>query len=124
MKEIIVSADAPASASPVAQATKGGGFLFVGGQMPRDPVSGCIVEGAQAQARLSLQHCLSILRAGGSSPEKVMLATVYTTDLAAKDAINRAFSEAFGEKPPARNLVEVRAIGEDAIVEIGLIALA
>ena len=99
MKEIIVDPNAPASTSPVAQGTKGGGFIFVGGQMPRDLDTGEIVSGAEAQSRLSLQHCLSILKAGGSSPEKVMLAIVYMTDLKAKGALNDALAEVFGDSP-------------------------
>jgi len=123
MKDIITDPNSPASTSPVSQGTKGGGFVFVGGQMPRDMETGKIVEGATAQARLSLQHCISVLEAGGSSVEKIMLAMVYMTDLSAKSAVNDAFAEAFGDSPPARNLVEVSDIGEDAIVEIGVIAL-
>lgn len=92
--------------------------------MPRDMVSGEIVEGALAQARLSLQHCMAILAAAGTDPSKTLRADVFLTDLAAKDAVNTAFQEVFGDAPPARNLVEVSDIGEGAIVEIGLIALA
>ena len=124
MREIIVDPNAPASTSPVSQAVKGGGLIFVGGQMPRDMSTGRIVEGTHAQARLSLAHCESILKAAGSGPEKVMLAIVYVTDLKAKDAVNEAFAEVFGESPPARNLVQVSGIGEGAVVEIGVLALA
>ncbi|MDE0531382.1 MAG: RidA family protein [Albidovulum sp.] len=124
MKKIIETSDAPASTSPVAQGTAGGGFVFVGGQMPRDMDTGLIVDGALEQARLSLRHCEKILRAAGSGLDKVTLAIVYVTDLSAKSAINAAFGEAFGANPPARNLVEVKDIGEGAIVEIGVIALA
>jgi enamine deaminase RidA (YjgF/YER057c/UK114 family) len=123
MKEIIVDPNSPASTSPVSQGTRGGGFVFVGGQMPRDMETGKIVDGASAQARLSLKHCISVLEAGGSSADKIMLTIVYMTDLSAKSAVNDAFAEAFGYNPPARNLVEVRDIGEGAIVEIGVIAL-
>ena len=123
MKEIIVDPNSPASTSPVSQGTKGGGFVFVGGQMPRDMETDQIVDGAAAQARLSLKHCISVLEAGGSSADKIMLAIVYMTDLTAKSAVNDAFAEAFGDSPPARNLVEVSDIGEGAIVEIGVIAL-
>ena len=124
MREIVRTAAAPASTSPVSQATRGGGLVFVGGQMPRDLATGRIVEGVQAQARVSLAHCLAILEAAGSGAGKVMRADVFVTDLAAKDAVNAAFAEVFGDNPPARNMVEVTAIGEGAIVEIGLIALA
>lgn len=124
MRETVEHPDVPGSTSLVSQGTKGGGFVFVGGQMPRDPETGRIVEGAAAQARLSLKHCVSILEAAGSGAEKIMLAIVYVTDLSAKDAINDAFAEVFGDSPPARNLVEVNGIGEDAIVEVGVITLA
>lgn len=124
MREIVRTPGAPPSTSPVSQGTKGGGFVFVGGQMPRDPVTGLIAEGAEAQARLSLAHALEVLSAAGSGPEKVMLAIVYVTDLAAKPAVNAAFADVFKEAPPARNLVAVKEIGEGAIVEVGLIALA
>lgn len=122
--EIIRADQVPLSRSPVSQGMRGGGFVFVGGQMPRDPKSGRIVNGAEAQAELSLRHALEVLAAAGSSPEKVTLAFVYMTDLAAKPAVDKVFAEHFGDRPPARNLVEVTAIGEDAIVEISLIALA
>lgn len=124
MREIVRTEAAPASTSPVAQATLGGGMVFVGGQMPRDMATGLIVEGAAAQARLSLAHCLAILEAAGSGADKVMRADVFVTDLTAKDAVNAAFAEIFGDRPPARNMVEISAIGEGAIVEIGLVALA
>ena len=124
MREIVEHPDVPGSTSPVSQGVKGGGLVFVGGQMPRDPATGRIVAGAAAQARLSLEHCVTILAAAGSGAEKVMLAIVYVTDLSAKDAVNEAFAEFFGDNAPARNLVEVSGIGEDAIVEIGVIALA
>lgn len=124
MREIVTTPDAPPSSSPVSQATKSGGMVFIGGQMPRDPKTDKIVDGAEAQARCSMDHCLALLEAAGVGPDDVTLAIVYVTDLAAKPAVNSVFREAFGDKPPARNLVAVKEIGEGAIVEIGLIAVS
>ena len=124
MKTTIKTDKAPASTSPVAQGTKGGGLLFVGGQMPRDMKSGQIVDGALEQARLSLKHCEKILNEAGSTVEDVLLAVVYMTDLSQKKAVNQAFEEYFGDNPPTRNLVEVSDIGEGTIVEIALTAMA
>jgi len=121
-REIVRSENVPSSTSPVSQGTKAGGFIFVGGQMPRDIETGKIVEGAEAQADLTLRHALDVVRAGGATPADVTLVFVYMTDLKWKDAVNRAFAAHFGEQPPARNFVEVSAIGEDAIVEVSLIA--
>lgn len=99
-------------------------MVFVSGQMPRDMESGEIVQGDKEQAKRSMQHCLSILREAGSAPEKVLMAWIYVTDLSVKPAVNQVFEETFGSQSPARNLVAVKDIGEDALVEISLIALA
>ena len=45
MREIIYCPVAPASNSPVSQATIGAGLIFIGGQMPRDLDTGEIVSG-------------------------------------------------------------------------------
>lgn len=124
MREAVTTPDAPASTSPVALGTKGGGLVFVSGQMPRDPATGLIPPDGAAQARLSMQHCLSVLAAAGSGPDKVMMAWVYVTDLAVKPAVNAVFRDTFGDRPVARNMVAVRDIGDAALVEISLIALA
>ena len=124
MRETISSKRVPSSDSPVSMATRGGGLIFVGGQMPRDLISGKIVSGALQQARVSLAHCIAILEDAGSGAEKVLRTDVFLTDLSAKDAVNEVFKEVFGDSPPARNLVEISEIGENAIVEIGLVALS
>lgn len=98
-------------------------MVFVSGQMPRDPVTGLIPPDGAAQARLSMQHCLAVLAAAGSGPDKVMMAWVYVTDLGVKPAVNTVFRETFGDRPVARNLVAVSDIGDAAVVEISLIAL-
>ncbi len=124
MREAVTTPDAPASTSPVALGTKGGGMVFVSGQMPRDPATGLIPPDGAEQARLSMQHCLAILKAAGSGPDKVMMAWVYVTDLAIKPAVNTVFRDTFGDRPVARNMVAVSDIGDGALVEISLIALA
>lgn len=118
------AATVPPSTSPVANGTAASGLVFVGGQMPRDPATGRIVEGADAQALMSLDHALAVAARAGAGPADVLLAIVYVTDLAAKPAVNAAFRARFGTNPPARNLVAVSEIGEGACVEIGLIARA
>jgi 2-iminobutanoate/2-iminopropanoate deaminase len=124
MRELVMTEDAPASTSPVALGTRGGGIVFVSGQMPRHQGTGLIPADADTQARLSMQHCLAILKAAGSGPDKVMMAWVYVTDLSVKPAVNAVFRDTFGDRPVARNLVAVSDIGDAALVEISLIALA
>ena len=91
--------------------------------MPRDPASGKIPADPKLQAKLALDHALAVAEAGGASAETVTLAFVYVTDLSVKPAVDEAFAARFGDAPPARNLVEVSAIGDGAVVEVGLIAV-
>tara|TARA_Y100000996_G_scaffold412286_1_gene398015 strand:+ start:3791 stop:4171 length:381 start_codon:yes stop_codon:yes gene_type:complete len=122
MKKVINTNKAPLSTSPVSQCNIINDTIYIGGQMPRDMKSGEIVKGGYEQAKLSLEHCLTILQEAGGSLETIGLAIVYVTDLSIKDDINRVFSEYFTDNPPARNLVEISEIGENALVEIALIA--
>ena len=122
MKKVINTNKAPLSVSPVSQCNIINGTIYIGGQMPRDMNSGQIVKGAYEQAKLSMEHCLTILHEAGGSIETIGMTIVYVTDLSIKDQVNKVFGEFFPENPPARNLVEVSDIGEDALVEIAIIA--
>ena len=122
MKKVINTDKAPLSTSPVSQCNIINDTIYIGGQMPRDMNTGKLVEGGYNQTKLSLEHCLTILREAGGDIDTIALAIVYVTDLSIKSDINKVFSEYFSTNAPARNLVEVSDIGEDALVEIAIIA--
>ena len=122
MKKVINTDKAPLSTSPVSKCNIINDTIYIGGQMPRDMNTGKLVEGGYNQAKLSLEHCLTILREAGGDIDTIVLAIVYVTDLSIKSDINKVFSEYFSTNAPARNLVEVSDIGEDALVEIAIIA--
>lgn len=122
MRKIINTSKAPLSTSPVSQCTVINDTIYIGGQMPRDINTGKIVEGSYEQTKLSLQYCLAILHEAGGSVDTIGLAIVFVTNLLIKNDVNKVFKEYFPKNPPARNLVEVSAIGENALVEIALIA--
>ncbi len=122
MKKIINTNKAPLSTSPVSQCNIINNTIYIGGQMPRSMKSGKIVSGGYEQTKLSLEHCISILNEAGGSIETIVLAIVYVTDLSIKDDINKVFGQYFPLNPPARNLVEVSKIGENALIEISIIA--
>ena len=121
MIEIINTSDSPQSSSPVSQAVRAAGLIFVGGQMPRNE-SGSIPANPAEQVRLTMQHCLAVLAAANCGPDNVALVTVFVTDLKYKPLVNAEFVRVFGNCGPARNLVEVSAIGEGAVVEFAMIA--
>jgi 2-iminobutanoate/2-iminopropanoate deaminase len=106
-KTIVNTPDAPGSAShgkfPYSQAVIAGGLVFVSGQGPFDPATGAIVGSSiQEQTRQVLRNCDAILRAAGSSMDKVVQATFilrYPEDFA---GMNEEWAGWFGTDPPAR----------------------
>ncbi len=122
MSQRISTPDVPSSTSPVAQATRCGNMVFVGGQMPRDASTGHIPKDPRKQAELSMEYCLRLVRAAGLGAEDIMLVFAYLTNLEHKPLVNEVFLNTFGPQGPARNLVEVSQIGEDAVVEFSVIA--
>ncbi len=56
MKKVICSQKAPGAIGPYSQAIEAGGMVFVSGQLPIDAATGVMAEGAEAQARQSLEY--------------------------------------------------------------------
>jgi 2-iminobutanoate/2-iminopropanoate deaminase len=76
MAKVIVHTDkAPTPSSPCSQAVRAGGFVFVSGQAPLEAKTGEIVGTTiQEQTAQSLRNVSAILRAAGTSLEKVVSA--------------------------------------------------
>ena len=106
-KRIVDTPDAPGSAAqgtfPYSQAVVAGGLVFVSGQGPFDPVSGSIVgETIQEQTRQVLTNCDAILRAAGSSMDKVVQATFILRHPDDFAGMNEEWARWFPASGPAR----------------------
>ena len=122
MKEIKTD-KAPAAIGPYSQAVSSGGFIFVSGQLPIDPLTGGFPEGGvEAQTRQSLTNMESILEEAGSGLDKVVKTTVFLTDMGDFAAMNGVYSEFFGTPYPARCAFAVKTLPKGALVEIECIA--
>ena len=111
-------------------ATRGGGFVFLGGQIGTDETGRVIEPGdIVAQFTRAIRNVETALRAAGSSPEQAVKLTYYVTDVAAYRAglreIGAAYREVFGRHFPATSLFGVRELFDrDAMVEIECVALS
>ena len=124
MREVVATKDAPQAIGPYSQAIKAGGFVFVSGQIPIDPATGNVINGdVSAQTERVMQNLSAILRAAGSSLDRVVKTTVFLKSMSEFAAMNEVYGRYWKSAPPARATVEVARLPKDVLVEIDVIAL-
>ena len=122
--DYVATPDAPKAIGPYSQAVKANGFLYTSGQIALDPATGNLVDGSfEEQVHRVLRNLDAVLRAGGSSFDRVLKATVYLTDLANFQAMNAIYAEYFGDHKPARTTVGVSQLPKGGALEIDLVAI-
>jgi 2-iminobutanoate/2-iminopropanoate deaminase len=111
-------------ASPMGAYSQGlrvGDFIFVSGQVPRDPETGKIVgDTIEEQTERVLENIKAILAAGGATMEDVVKVSAHLSDLALFDRYNKVYSSYFPDPKPTRTTVGSQLLG--FLVEIDAIA--
>jgi len=102
-KEIISTDKAPRPPAGYSQAVKADGFVFVAGQPPIDPATGDVSgKTIQEQARQCLKNVEAVLRAAGTSLDRVVSATIIFDDPNDFAGLNEEWQKWFPKDPPAR----------------------
>lgn len=121
MKHIATN-NAPAAIGPYSQAVVTDGFIFCSGQIALTP-DGAFIDGTiQEQTEQVLANITAVLKAAGSSLEKVVKTTCYLSDITDFKAFNMVYETSFGKIKPARATVEISKLPKNAKVEIEVIA--
>lgn len=126
---VTISAQQPASAKQVvvpgsgvlSSAIRVGDMLYVSGQlgMRRDAPDSTI----EGQTRVTLENIKRIVEQAGTTMPNVVKCTVFLTNAADFQAMNRVYREFFPAEPPARSTVVVAAlVVPNAKVEIECMA--
>jgi 2-iminobutanoate/2-iminopropanoate deaminase len=118
-RETVDAPGAPPAIGPYSHAVRVDGLLFCSGQIPLDPASGELVGSTPAeQARRCMENLSEVCAAAGTSLQRAVRLTIYTTELGAFAEINEVYGSFFGDAPPARAAVGVAALPKGALVEI------
>ena len=126
-KRMISTEKAPKAIGPYSQAiaVKPKELLFCSGQIPLDPATGQVVEGAiDEQTRRVLDNIDAVLTAAGCSFADIVKTTIFLADLSDFAKVNELYAARFStEQPyPARSTVQVARLPRDVRVEIEVIA--
>lgn len=110
------------STSPLSAAIVVGDIVHTSGQVGRQPESGVVPAGFEAQMHEALANLGRVLEAAGSSRERVVKTTVF---LARRDdfaAMNAIYEEHFAEPYPARSTIVCALASADLLFEIEAVA--
>ena len=122
-KEIIHTDKAPKSLAGYSQAVKSGGFVFVSGQGPFDPLTGDVVgESIQEQTRQCLRNIEAILAAADSSLDQVVSATFILGEESDFAGMNEEWGKWFPKDPPARQGAKLPIRPKGMKISIAVIA--
>ncbi|MGF7076638.1 RidA family protein [Mucilaginibacter sp. 3215] len=124
MKTIINTNNAPAPIGPYSQATLAGGFLFVSGQIPIDPLSGELISSdIKAEATQVMENIKAILTEAGVGFDNIVKTSIFLTDLQNFVQVNEVYGTYFTADFPARETIQVSALPKGVNVEISVIAV-
>lgn len=109
---------------PYSPAVRAGGYIYVSGQIPVDPVTNQTVLGdVKTETRQVLSNIQRILEGCGASLSDVVRCGVFLVDVKDFAAMNEVYAEFFGTAKPARTTIAVAALPlPGAKVEIDAVA--
>src|SRR5271167_4540461 len=84
--------------NPIPNASRVGPFLVSGGIFGKDPQTGQVPEGVEAQCEKMFANVRKVLQAGGATPEDVIKLSVWLKDMADRPVVNKYWLQIFTDE--------------------------
>jgi len=121
--QIVSTPECPSPAGHYSQGIIHNGLVYVSGMLAVDPVTNTkLLESVEEQTRQALENVDSVLRAAGTSRDRVIKCTCYIADIDLWGRVNAVYAEFFGDHKPARAMIPTRDLHFGFLVEIDCIA--
>jgi 2-iminobutanoate/2-iminopropanoate deaminase len=113
--------DVPPPAGAYSPAARAGGFVFVSGQVPRDPATGKLVgDDIEGQTKQVVANVERALRAAGAELSDVVSVIVYLADIDDWGRFNEAYKTLMPQPYPTRTALGANLRG--ILVEMSAVA--
>jgi 2-iminobutanoate/2-iminopropanoate deaminase len=118
---VALPAGQPAPVGAYSPVVRAGDFVYVSGQVPRDPVTGALQgDDVAAQTRSVLSNVARVLGYAGATLSDLVAVTAYLERIEDWDAFNRVYREHFIAPFPTRTTLGAQLHG--VLVEISGVA--
>src|SRR5687767_10904397 len=114
--EKIFTANAPKPGGHYSQAIVHGDLVFVAGQLAFDAQGNKLNGPIEEQTLQALKNLQTILEAAGSDINHVLKTTVFVADISLWPAVNKTYSDFFGEHKPARSIVPTKELNHGFLI--------
>ncbi|MBR6050830.1 MAG: RidA family protein [Clostridia bacterium] len=122
MSQVVYTKNAPDAIGPYSQAIKTGNLIFTSGQIAINPASGAVEAATiEEQTEQVYKNLGEVLKAAGSSFDKVVKTVCFLADMGDFAAFNAVYGKYFVSKP-ARSCVAVKSLPKNVLVEVEAIA--
>ncbi len=118
----LTTTGAPGAIGPYSQAIDTGSLVFCAGQIGREPQSGELPDGIEAQTEQAMKNLAAVLNAAGLSWSDVVKTTCFLAEIADFDAFNGVYKTFISDPAPARSTFAVKELPRGARVEVEAIA--
>ncbi|PFH54445.1 hypothetical protein AMATHDRAFT_134881 [Amanita thiersii Skay4041] len=122
--ERINSSENPSFTHILSHATKVPGLIFLSGQVPVDKNGKLVEGGIKEHTAQCIANLGNVLKAAGSSWEKVVKVNVYLKNMDNFAAMNEVYEKLLPNPKPARTCIQAGKLPNDVDVEIEAIAAA
>lgn len=118
---VTLGGDVPPPAGAYTPAIRAGGFVYVSGQLPRDPASGELVgDDVESQTRQVVRNVQRALEAAGATLADLVSVTVYLADVDDWGRFNAVYKTLLTPPYPTRTAIGANLRG--ILVEISAVA--
>ena len=121
-KKQIHTPKAPPALGPYSQAIRVDNLLFLSGQIPLNHLGELVVGSIEEQAKQVFLNIKTIIEAAGGTLDDVIKLSVFLTDMADFEAINKVMMTIFSEPYPVRTTFAVSSLPKKSPLEIEALA--